>query len=152
MNNNLLAVAEIDIIYRSKVKASERPQIKTSGDAYRIFLQHWDKDKIEYIEQFKVLFLNRANHVLGIYEVSTGNAHGTVVDPKQIFAAALKANTCGGIIACHNHPSGNLKPSRPDIETTQKLVQCGRLFDLPVTDHLIISKEEYLSFREEGLL
>ncbi len=95
-------VAEVELIYKSKVKASERPQITASRDAYNVLLQTWDENKIEFVEQFKVLFLNRANRVLGVYEISTGGITGTVSDPRIIFVAALKANCCA-IIISHNH-------------------------------------------------
>ena len=65
-------VAEVELIYKSKVKASERPKITTSKDAYEILIELWDENKIEFVEQFKVLFLNKASKVLGVYEVSTG--------------------------------------------------------------------------------
>ncbi len=102
------------------------------------------------VEQFKVLFLNQANKVLGIYEVSTGGITGTVADPRVIFAAALKANCCA-IIISHNHPSGNLKPSRQDEELTQKIKQGGQLLDIKLLDHIILTAEEYFSFGDEGL-
>ena len=145
-------VAEIELVYKSKVKASDRPKVVTSSDAYQLFKQSWDDNKIEFIEQFKVLFLNRANKVLGIYEVSTGGMTATVVDPKIVFIAALKSGACN-IILCHNHPSGNLKPSNTDEQLTQKIKEVGKYLDLPVIDHLIISSEnEYYSFADEGLL
>jgi len=152
---NLLAwmqVAEIELIYKSKVKASERPKVTTSHDAFKLFKQNWDENKIEFIEQFKVLFLNRNNKVLGIFEVSSGGVTGTVADPKIIFAAALKMNACN-IILCHNHPSGSLKPSMADEQLTQKIKEAGKYLDLPVIDHLIITGEDgYYSFADEGLL
>jgi DNA repair protein RadC len=82
-------------------------------------LKSRDDGKIEHVEQFNILLVNRANKVLGLYKVSSGGISGTVADPKQIFAAALKANACG-IILSHNHPSGNLKPSRQDEELKKK--------------------------------
>jgi DNA repair protein RadC len=144
-------IAEVELIYRSKVKASERPKITHSKDAYIIFKNHWDENKIELQEQFKVMFLNRANKVLGIYEVSTGGITGTVADPKLIFAAALKACACG-IILVHNHPSNNLKPSIPDEQLTTKIKEGGKLLDIKLMDHLIISSEGYLSMADEGLV
>jgi DNA repair protein RadC len=145
-------VAEIQLIYKSKVKASDRPQVSTSSDAYQIFKHNWDENKIEFIEQFKVLFLNRSNKVLGIYELSTGGISGTVADPKLVFAAALKANA-SNIILCHNHPSGNTKPSKADEQLTQKIKEAGKYLDLPVIDHLIITSDDgYYSFADEGLL
>lgn len=145
-------VSEIELIYKSKVKASERPKVTTSRDAYQLLKQNWDENKIEFVEQFKVLFLNRANRVLGIFELSTGGLTGTVADPKLVFAAALKMNACN-IILCHNHPSGNVKPSTADEQLTQKIKEAGKYLDLPVIDHIILSGEEsYYSFADEGLL
>jgi DNA repair protein RadC len=146
-----MKVAEVELIYRSKVKASERPKISQSADAYVLFLQHWDDNKLELQEQFKVMFLNKAHRVLGICEISTGGISGTVADPKLIFSAALKAN-CSYILLAHNHPSGNLSPSRQDEELTRKLKQAGQFLDLPVLDHLIITNEGFLSFADQGLL
>jgi DNA repair protein RadC len=147
----LYEVAEVELIYKSKVKASRRPKITTSKDAYEILLKAWDKNKIEFVEQFKVMCLNRANKVLGIYDVSTGGISGTVADPRVIFVAALKANCCG-IIISHNHPSGNLTPSRQDEELTQKIKQAGQLLDIKLLDHVIVCNEGFYSFAKEGLL
>jgi len=144
-------VSEIDLIYRSKVKASERPQIKTSKDAADLLRHLWSEDKIDFVEQFKVLFLNRANKVLGIFEVSTGGVTGTVADPRLIFVAALKMN-CTGILVCHNHPSGNLKPSKPDEDLTQKIKQAGLFLDIKLLDHIIVTSEGYYSFANEGII
>ena len=144
-------VSEIDLIYRSKVKASERPQIKTSKDAADLLRHLWSEDKIDFVEQFKVLFLNRANKVLGIFGVSTGGVTGTVADPKLIFVAALKSNACG-IIISHNHPSGNLKPSKPDEDLTQKIKQAGLFLDIKLLDHIIVTSEGYYSFADEGII
>lgn len=144
-------VAEVELVYKTKVKASERPKITSSKDSYNLLLQCWDMDKIELQEQFKVMLLNRSNKVLGVYEVSSGGITGTVADPKLIFMAALKASACG-IIISHNHPSGNLKPSRPDEELTKKIREAGRLLDIQVLDHIIITSEGYYSFADEGLI
>ena len=144
-------VAEVELIYKSKVKASDRPHIATSKDAYQILLETWDENRIEFVEQFKVMFLNKANKVLGIYEVSRGGITGTVADPRLIFVAALKAN-CSGIIISHNHPSGNLKPSRQDEQLTQKIKQGGDFLEIKLLDHVIITNEGYFSFSDEGLL
>ena len=144
-------VAEIQISYKSKVKPSLRPKISSSKDAYEILVRSWDESKIDFVEQFKVILLSRANKVLGIYEVSTGGVSGTVADPKLIFAAALKANS-SSILLSHNHPSGNLKPSQQDILLTSKIKEAGKFLELPVIDHLIVTSEGYYSFADEGLL
>jgi len=144
-------VAEVELIYKSKVKASERPKITKSGDAYELFIKYWDENKLEFVEQFKVMLLNRANRVLGICELSTGGISGTVADPKLIFMAALKSNASFIVIA-HNHPSGNLKPSMADEKLTDKIKEAGKFLDLPLLDHLIITDEGFFSFADEGLL
>ena len=86
----LYQVAEIELTYKSNVKPSLRPRISTSKDAYEVFLENWDGSQIEFVEQFKVMFLNRANKVLGIFNLSTGGVSGTVADPKVILLLLLK--------------------------------------------------------------
>lgn len=146
-------VAEIEVVYRKKVtvKASERPVITRSSDACEILKHYWDENKIDLVEEFKVLFLNRANRVLQFGNFSSGGLTGTVADPRLILAAALKLASCA-IVLAHNHPSGNLKPSRADEQLTQKIKQAAAYHDITVMDHLIITSEGYYSFADEGLL
>jgi DNA repair protein RadC len=106
----LFEVAEIQLTYKSRVKASLRPKITGSKDVYDVLKKYWDEDKIEFVEQFKVLLLNRANKVIGIYEVSSGTTTGTVADPKSIFVAALKGNACVVILIII--PQGISTPAR----------------------------------------
>lgn len=148
---NLLQVAEVTLVYRTKIKASERPQIRSSQDAYHVLKANWS-DLVEFQEEFNLLFLNRANRVFGIYNVSKGSSNATIVDAKIVFVAALKANAAS-IILAHNHPSGNLQPSQQDIELTKKLKQCGELLDIQVLDHLILTPEDgYFSFADESMM
>ena len=144
-------VSEVELVYKNKVKPSERPLVKSGKECYQLLLQTWDENKIEFVEQFKVVLMNRAQRVLGIYELSTGGVTGTVADPKLVFTAALKANACN-IILTHNHPSGNLKPSRADEELTKKIATGGMYLDIKVIDHIIVTSEGYYSFADEGLL
>src|SRR5690606_14067351 len=144
-------VAEIQLSYKTKVKPSQRPKMSSPKDAYSILLDSWDDERLEFVEQFKVLLLNRANRVLGIYEASTGGVSGTVADPKLVFAAALKSNATA-IILAHNHPSGQLKPSDADLKLTQKLKEGGKYLEIPVLDHIIVTSEGYNSFADEGVL
>ncbi|MNL18763.1 hypothetical protein D3C87_1399210 [compost metagenome] len=83
--------------------------------------------------------------------ISIGGLHETSVDPKIIFAVALKSKA-SGIILCHNHPSEELQPSQEDINLTKRLKEVGKLLDTSILDHLIISKEGFYSFKEEGLM
>ncbi len=97
------------------------------------------------------MLLNKANKVLGTCTITSGTVSGTIADPKLVFATALKANASGIIIA-HNHPSGNLKPSKADELITAKIKSGSQYLDINVMDHLIITKEGYYSFADEGLL
>ena len=147
----LYKFAEVELTYRTKVKASQRPQVNCASDAYELLKKVWEEGKISFVEEFKVLLLNRANRVLGLVNVSSGGVSGTVADPKIIYVAALKANACA-LIICHNHPSGNVKPSQADEELTQKIKNAGIFLDIKLLDHLVITEETYFSFAEEGLL
>jgi DNA repair protein RadC len=146
-----IRISEVELVYRSRVKASDRPRIRESKDAFAILMMHWDMNKIELIEEFKVLFLNQANRVLGIYQLSRGGITGTVADPRLIFGAAIKA-CATSIILSHSHPSGNLKPSRADEELTNKIKQAGCFLDIRTADHIIVATTGYFSFADEGLL
>jgi DNA repair protein RadC len=150
-NLTLFQVSEINVSYHPKFKACDRPKITQSKHAYEILLNNWNHGMIEMREQMKIILLNRANHVLGIFDVSTGGQAGTVCDPKIIFATALKANSAN-IILAHNHPSGNLQPSTQDLNLTKKLVEAGKMLDLFVLDHLIVTKHGFYSFGDQGLI
>ena len=151
MENNLLQVAEVEVSYRPKFKASERPKVSTSLEVYNLFINQWNRDKIELLEEFKIMLLNRTNRVLGIADISSGGVSGTFVDPKVIFSIALKGNA-SSIVLCHNHPSGNLRTSEADIRLTKKLTQAGLLLELPIYDHLIITNYGYYSFADDGMM
>jgi DNA repair protein RadC len=145
-------VSEVQLSYRNKVKPSERVKITSSRDAYKVFIDRWSIDTIDFLETFKILLLNRSNSVLGILEISKGGISGTVSDVRVIFVAAIKGNA-SGIICAHNHPSGNLNPSESDTRLTQKLKDAGILMDIQLLDHLILSTEgDYYSFADNGLL
>ncbi|RYE52574.1 MAG: DNA repair protein [Sphingobacteriales bacterium] len=150
-NPKLTLVAEIRLQYHPKVPLSKCPSVKNSEDAVKIFRQNWNADTLQLLEEFKVMFLNRNGKVLGIVTISQGGYNSTVVDPRMIFVAALKT-AASSIILAHNHPSGNLHPSRHDRELTEKILQAGKLLDIEVIDHLIINVESYYSFADENKL
>lgn len=102
-------------------------------------------------EVFGVIFLNRANKIKHFEVISKGGITGTVADPRIILKKALDAEATA-LILCHNHPSGNLKPSRADKELTAKIQGAASFFDITVTDHIIVSDEGYFSFADDGLL
>ena len=144
-------VAEVELVYKTTIKPSERPKISSVSDSYKLLKELWNENTIEMQEEFKVLLLNRANKVIGVYEASAGGLTGTVADPRLILAAAIKSLAVS-IVLSHNHPSGNLKPSRADEELTQKIKVAAAYHDISVIDHIIITSEAYYSFADEGLL
>jgi DNA repair protein RadC len=144
---NMNTIKEINVSYSSG--ARDKIKINSSKDSYELLLSCWSKHLIELQEEFKVLLLNRANHVLGIYPLSRGGVSGTYVDAKLVFSVALKCNA-SSIIISHNHPSGNLTPSAADKRLTAKLKKAGRYLDITILDHVILSKRGYYSFVDEG--
>lgn len=142
------ALPEIHLKYSSGVQ--RKVKITSSRSAYDIFKILYESDIIEYIECSYALFLNRASNTIGWMQLSRGGMCSTIIDPKILFAVALK---CGasGIIVSHNHPSGNLKPSEDDRRLTRKLREAGKLLDIEVLDHLIVSVDSFYSFVDEGM-
>jgi len=130
----------------SEVKSNKK--IETSKDAYDIL--HPLLGHLAH-EEFRILLLNRANKLIKIHFISLGGVTGTIVDPKIVFKAALD-NLASAIGLAHNHPSGNIKPSKPDIAITKKLIAAGNNLDIRVLDHLIISDVGYYSFIDEGII
>jgi DNA repair protein RadC len=146
-----LHVAELSIEYRTKVKPRDRPKVLSAHDAYVVFQKSWNEHTIDLMEEFKVLFLNNGNRVLGICSFSIGGITGTCTDIRLVYGAALKLCACG-IIICHNHPSGSLKPSNADKQLTEQFRAAGKLLDIRLLDHLLISSGGYYSFEDKGAL
>ena len=137
---DLINVTEVQLVYKTKVKASDRPKINDMDDAVRIFRQYWSRDKIEHVEEVKILLLNRSNRVLGIATVSLGGISGSVIDERIILQYAIKANASAVILA-HNHPSGNVEASEADNRITSKIKSSLELMGLSLLDHIIITAE-----------
>jgi DNA repair protein RadC len=126
----------------------QKTQVCKSSDIAR-FLQVSLQDRQQ--EVFGVLYLNRANRINHFEIVSEGGITGTVADPRIILKKALEQNAVS-IIVCHNHPSGNLQPSRADEQLTQRLKEAAQLLDIHMLDHVIVSDQGYYSFADEGLI
>jgi DNA repair protein RadC len=133
---------------RKETELVKRERITSSHDIYT-FMKPVFLDLPH--EEFWVIMLNRSNSVIKKEFVSRGGVSGTVVDPKIVYKAALD-NLASSIILCHNHPSGNLRPSEADTKLTKKLKEAGTLLEIPVLDHLIITDAGYYSFADEGML
>ncbi|MFL0072781.1 JAB domain-containing protein, partial [Tenacibaculum maritimum] len=102
-------------------------------------------------EHFWVIGLENNNRILFIELISLGSVNKTIAEPMEVFSFALQKRAVK-IILCHNHPSGELKPSNSDKDISDRLIQVGIIVDTEVIDHLIISTKSYLSFKDIGLL
>ncbi len=109
------------------------------------------KGSIETREHFFVIYLNNQNNIIGYHLHSSGGLTSTIVDNRIVFAIALKTLSTK-IILAHNHPSGNLKASTADIKKTNEISKIGKFHDIEVLDHVIVTKDGYLSMMEEGLI
>jgi DNA repair protein RadC len=147
--NSVTILASLELGRRRYgIGALEKPVVRDSHQVagyLRIMLQ----DQLR--EVFAVIFLNRANRVNHFEVVSQGGITGTVADPRIILKKALESHAVN-LILCHNHPSGNLKPSKADEELTYKIREAARFFDIKVVDHIIVSQEGYFSFADEGMM
>ena len=133
---------------RKDILPEKKPIIKSSKDAYRLFFS--ELADLPH-EEFWVAFLSRSNKTLEKLRISQGGISGTVIDNRLIMKSALD-NLASAILLCHNHPSGNLKPSEQDISITKKLKEAAKLFDMNVLDHIIMSDNGYYSLADEGLI
>lgn len=133
---------------RVSLPAVSKPVIRSSRDIaeyLKISLQD-----LNY-EVFGIVFLNRANKIRHFEIISRGGITGTVADPRIILKKALETEATS-IVLTHNHPSGNLRPSRADEEITQKIKHAAEFMDITVLDHIIVSEEGYFSFADEGMI
>ena len=142
-------VGEVELSYKPQFKSLH--QVTCSEDAYKYLLPTYKEGTICYKEYFKVLFLNQSKQVLGYILISEGGITDTTVDVRVILQAALLTNSVA-IILAHNHPSGNLKPSRQDMEITKQVKNAAQLMRITVLDHLILTDAGYYSFSDEGEL
>ena len=147
MKNNI--VSEVELTYKNNVPYNQRQKISNSQGAYEILTNLFPENTMNYRETFIVLYLNRANQVLGYSVISQGGTSSTTVDIKMVIQTALLANaSC--IMLAHNHPSGNLHPSSDDNRITNRIIEAAKLFEITVLDHLIITNENYYSFTDNG--
>ena len=140
--------AALELGIRRNMADNKKEVIQSSKDIAN-YLQAQLKYKKH--EVFAVVFLNRANKINHFEVISEGGITGTVADPRIILKKALEHDAVS-IVLSHNHPSGNLKPSRQDQELTNKIKEASNYFDIKVLDHIIVSEEGYYSFADEGML
>lgn len=140
-------IHEVEIVYKRPI-VSSMEIIKCAEDSVELFRKLIPEEKMDFKEFFLVALLSRNNHVLGVSEISVGATNGTTVNVKEIFQLAIKTNS-SSIILCHNHPSGNLVPSKSDIELTKKIKEACSFCDIALLDHIILSSESFESFIDE---
>jgi DNA repair protein RadC len=143
-------VPQIKITYR-RTRKEFLGKITNSKDVADFIRRTFKAGTLELQESFITLYLNTANEILGYYNHTVGGINATIADRRLILATAL-ASASVGIVVSHNHPSGNLKPSQADIELTRKLKEGASVLDIKLLDHVIISKNNYYSFADEGML
>lgn len=138
----------IRLVCERRFPFCDRIQVSSPEDIAPILREYFhDKDR----EEFVVALLDTANTIFGLSLISVGGLSASIVEPRQVFKVAILANAAA-VILSHNHPSGNLEPSRDDIRITRQLVEAGKLMGVPVHDHLIITDTAYTSLAERGLL
>jgi DNA repair protein RadC len=140
-------IHEVEIVYKRPV-LSLMQAVKYPEDIVELFRGLIPEDKIDFKEFFLVALLSRSNYVFGVSVISIGATDGTCVNVKEIFQLAIRTN-CAGIILCHNHPSGNLKPSQSDINLTRRIKEACHLCEITLLDHLILTSEGHNSFIDE---
>lgn len=136
-----------------KFKPSPYPKCKVSSalDSYTVLLEIYDDDTVDYIETAYVLYLNRNNQTIGCLKLSEGGTTSTLMDPKIIFAPAIKYNA-SAMILCHNHPIGKISVSKEDITLTENLVKIGNILNINAFNHLVTTRSGYLPMSEYGYL
>lgn len=140
---------KISLSFDKKIKKSELRTITDAQSCVSVLREVFNKDTFDWTEEVVMLCLNRANKVVGFYKVSSGGLSSCILDPRVIFTIALN---CGAtsIILSHNHPSGNTTPSVQDKDITKKVKEAGKLLDIGLLDHIILTDDNYYSFMEEG--
>lgn len=126
----------------------ERPIIRTPDDVAALLMPRF---RYETKESFIAILLSTKNHVLKTPVISVGSLNASIVHPRELFREAINASAAAVILA-HNHPSGDPAPSPEDVSLTRKLVDAGKLLDIPVLDHIVLGDGKYISFKEKGIL
>ena len=150
MKTTELTMPEITVSYKNNVKASERKIITNPQDAY-CCLKPFYAGCMEHHEEVYAIFLNKGERALGVSQIAKGGIDCSVVDVKIILQIALKVNATG-IILSHNHPTGIVRPSNNDINLTNLLKKACQYLEITLRDHIILTKDTYYSFANEGFI
>lgn len=129
--------------------ALEKPQVRSSRDAFELLAPFYFG---KTTEEFYVIYLLQNGKVISIENISNGGITGTIVDNRIIFKRALELKSVTRIIISHNHPSGNIMPSKADKKLTEKMLNAGKVLDIEIADHIIVGSNTYFSFKDAGIL
>ena len=132
---------------REKAHEYNVPRITSAADVYRALAEYASEDR----EHFLTITLDGRSKIIEKRVIHIGTLNQSLVHPREVFRPAIQDNAAG-IIISHNHPSGTLEASRADVQITQRLKEVSKLVGIELLDHVIISKEGYYSFSDEGLL
>jgi DNA repair protein RadC len=142
-------IAALELGRRRKDTISQqRDKILCSMDIYNAILPNLLDC---HYEEFWVLLLNRQNQIIKKVQISKGSVSGTMVDARLVFKPAIE-HLASSVVLIHNHPSGNIKPSQSDVNITKKMIEVGKMFDMPILDHVIFTNDKYFSFADENML
>lgn len=151
LNNFYLPELTINVSKKENPSNLEKFKCCDHAEIANLLRTLFNQDLINWTEEFIMICLNTANYITSYYKISSGGTSTTVVDAKVVYTVALKSGA-NKIIVAHNHPSGNLTPSDADIRLTRKLKEGGKVLDVELMDHFIITPNSYYSFNEEGAL
>ena len=139
------------VLVKEKVWRYELPRETTSPEKAYNAIKAITNVQEEAQEVFGILILNTKNKIVAVHEVSRGTLNASMVHPREVFKPAVLHNAAA-IICFHNHPSGDLEPSREDIEITKRLVVAGKIMGIEILDHIIVSDDRYVSLKERGVV
>jgi len=142
---------EISVKYKGKNK-SDLEIMRNSQDIYKVLLSLYNKGTINWTEEAILLCLNRGNKIIGYSRLSWGGITGAIMDTRVIFTTALNCAGTTSIVISHNHPSGNLQPSKADDSITKKIKDAGDILEIQLIDHIIVTEDGYFSYCDENLL
>ena len=138
-------------LVKEKVGRYDLPrEIGSPEDAYNAITAITNVQE-EAQEVFGILILNIKNKIVAVHEISRGTLNASVVHPREVFKPAVLHNAAA-IICFHNHPSGDPKPSKEDVNITKRLVEAGKIMGIEVLDHIIVGEDRYVSLKERGVM
>lgn len=141
----------VQMVADRHVPFEKRPKITTAADAVPIFREMITPDELHFREHMVMLMLNPTARVIGSYRLSTGGVCSTILDVRVVAQAALSC-MASSVIICHNHPSGNINSSKADDALTKKLKKALETLDIILLDHIILTAEDFYSYKNDSKL